>query len=126
MKYFELELNGEAIKFRLRSEDCLEIEEKNKCKMMEYIRDYSHTTVVTLLKYLRKSDVPNFSQKDACALMDKLIDNGYTLERIIYDVVYEALVVSGFLTKEELEQAKVETNQILQKIQEKNQEILQN
>ena len=106
MKYFTLDLNGEEINFRLTSLDCLEIEEKNKTKMLDYIRDYSHTTIITMLRYLRRSSVPNFSQKDACELMDKLIDNGYTFEKIVYDVIYEALVVSGFLAKEELENLK--------------------
>lgn len=106
MKYFTLDLDGEEINFRLTSADCLEIESKNKVKMLDYIRDYSHTTIITMLRYLRKSSVQNFSQKDACDLMDKLIDNGYTIEKIVYDIIYEALVVSGFLAKQELEQMK--------------------
>ena len=106
MKYFTIELDGEEINFRLTSLDCLEIEEKTKTKMLDYIRDYSHTTIITMLRYLRKSSIPNFSQKDACELMDKLIDHGYTLEKVVYEIIYEALVVSGFLSKEELEQMK--------------------
>lgn len=125
MKFYELDLNGEIIKFRLSSADCLEIEEKYKCKMLDYIRDYSHTTILTLLRYLRKSSEPNFSIKNACELMDKLIDNGYTLEKVLYDVIYEALVVSGFLTKEELEETKKETTELLDKVKEKKREVLQ-
>ena len=126
MKFFELELNGEIIKFRLRSEDCLAIEGKNKCKMLDYIRGYSHTTIITLLQYLRKSDVSNFSQKDACDLMDKLIDNGYTLEKIVFDVIYESLVISGFLTKEELEAMKASGQETAEKAKEKIAEVLAN
>ena len=126
MKFFELELNNEIIRFRLRSEDCLTIESKNKCKMLDYIRGYSHTTIVTLLQYLRKSDVPNFSQKDACDLMDKLIDNGFTLEKIVFDIIYESLVISGFLTKEELEEMKTNTKESTEKIKEKVMETLAN
>ena len=111
MKYFTIDLDGEEINFRLTSLDCLEIEEKNKTKMLNYIMDYSHTTIITMLRYLRKSSVPNFSLKDACELMDKLIDNGYTFEKIVHDIIYEALVVSGFLSKEELEELKKDARQ---------------
>ena len=125
MKFYELELNGEIIKLRLSSADCLEIEKNYKCKMLDYIKDYSHTTILTLLRYLRKSDVTNFSINNACELMDTLIDNGYTLETILYDVIYEALVVSGFLKKEELEETKEKLAQLLEKNKEKIQEVLQ-
>lgn len=125
MKFFELELNGKTIKFRLSSKDCLEIEEKKKCKMLDFIKDYSYTTIITLLRYLRKSETPNFSQDDACKLMDELVDNGYTLEKIVFDVIYEALVVSGFLTKEELEETKRETQEAEKIIAKKKAEVLQ-
>ena len=126
MNYFILELNDEVYKLRLTSADCIEIEKSKNTKMLDYIRDYSHTTIATLLRYLCKSDRPNFSMNNACELMDKLIDNGYTLERILYDVIYEALVVSGFLTKAELEEVKNTSAKALEKNKEKIQEALQN
>lgn len=125
MKFFELNLNGKTLKFRLRSEDCIAIEEKTKCKMLDYIRNYSHTAIITILRYLRKSDVPNFSQSDACNLLDELIDNGYTLEKVVYDVIYEALVVSGFLEKEELEEMKQDIRETTKKMKKKEQDILE-
>jgi hypothetical protein len=125
MKYFELELNGKVIRFRLTTSECISLEEKNKCKMLDFIRDYSHTTLVTLLQSLRKAEVPNFSKADACNLMDELIDNGYTLETILYDVIYKALVVSGFLTKEELDQMKKQTEELLQTAENEQKQIIQ-
>lgn len=125
MKYFELELNGKVIRFRLTTSECISLEEKNKCKMLDFIRDYSHTTLVTLLQSLRKAEVPNFSKADACNLMDELIDNGYTLETILYDVIYKALVVSGFLTKEELDQMKKQTEELLQTEENEQKQIIQ-
>lgn len=125
MKYFELELNGKVIRFRLTTSECISLEEKNKCKMLDFIRDYSHTTLVTLLQSLRKAEVPNFSKADACNLMDELIDNGYTLEAILYDVIYKALVVSGFLTKEELDQMKKQTEELLQTAENEQKQIIQ-
>lgn len=108
MKFFEFELNGETIKLRLTSNDCVEIEKKTGQKLLDYMQDYSMQTVLTLLMYMRRSSVPNFSMKDAGDLYDKLIDSeDYgSMEKVLYDVIFEGLVVSGFLKKEELEEIK--------------------
>ena len=82
----------------------MELEKKTGKKLFDILQDYSVTTVVTVLRYMRKSELPNFSEKDACSLYDKLIDGGYTLEDIIFKILYETAVVSGFLKKEELEE----------------------
>ena len=112
MKFYEFDLDGENIKLRLTSNDCIEIENKTGVKLLDYIQDYSMKTIVTLIMYMRRSSIPNFSMKDASALYDKLIDSEQfgTMERILYDVIFEGLVVSGFLSKEELEQMKDEMN----------------
>lgn len=112
MKYFEVELNGEVIKFRLTSSDCVEIEKKTGKSILDIIDEYSITTIVMFLKYMRRSELPQFSDKDAYELYDKLIDNGYTMERIVFDVVYEALCVSGFFKKEKLVELKKEIQEI--------------
>ena len=108
MKYYEFELNGETIKLRLTSNDCMEIEKKTNKSLLDYIQDYSMVTIITLLMYMRRSSIPNFSMKDASELYDRLIDDeSYgTMEKVLYDVVFEGLVVSGFLKKEELEEMK--------------------
>lgn len=108
MKYYEFELEGETIKLRLTSNDCIEIEKKTGVKLLDYIQDYSMQTIVTLLMYMRRSSIPNYSIKDASELYDKLIDSeDYgSMEKIIYDVIFEGLVVSGFLKKEDLEAIK--------------------
>ena len=108
MKYYEFDLDGETIKLRLTSGDCITIEEKNKCRILKYIQDSSITTMTTLLMYMVRSSQPTFNMKQASELYDKLIDNGYTMENILYDVIYEGLVVSGFLTKEQLKEIKDE------------------
>lgn len=126
MKYYILTLDGEDIKLRLTSADSVEIEKKTGVKLLDFIQDYSITTVTTLLKYMRRSEVPNFSEKDAYALYDKLVDNGYTLEDIVFKVIYETCVVSGFLKKSDLEEMMTfkEENQATLK-EKKKQEILQ-
>ncbi len=121
MKFYELDLNGQTIKLRLKSADSVVIEKKTGVKLLDFIQDYSITAVITMLTYLRRSDVPNFSEKDAYDLYDELVDSGYTLEKIMYDVIFEALVVSGFLAKEQLEEMKVAKEEAKEK---KKQEML--
>lgn len=108
MNYYTIELNGEEIKFRLTSADSMEIEKKTGKSLLDLLGDYSITNIVMLLKYMRKSSVPNISEKDACTLYDTLVDNGYSLKDILEKVIVETCVVSGFLKKEELEQIKME------------------
>lgn len=104
--------NTKEVKLRLKSLDCIEIEKKTNKKMLDLIQDYSMNTIIMLLKYMRRSELPQFSEKDACELYDELIDNGYSIDTILSDVVYEGLVASGFLTKEDLAKMKEITTQV--------------
>lgn len=106
MKYYELEVKGETIKLRLTSNDCMTIEKKTGMSILDYIQNMSITTIVTLLMYMRRSDISNFSEKDATKLYDDLIDDGYSLKEIVENVLLETLVVSGFMKKEEMEEMK--------------------
>nr|DAF83009.1 MAG TPA: tail assembly chaperone protein [Bacteriophage sp.] len=106
MKFYEIELNGETLKFRLTSNDCMVIEKKSGKSIMDYIQNLSVTTIISLLMYMRRSDVPNFSEKDAGMLYDQLIDNGWTIAKIVNDIILEALAVSGFMSKEDLTEIK--------------------
>lgn len=109
MKFYELELEGETLKFRLTSNDCMVIEKFSGKSILEYVQSMSMTTIVTMLRYLRRSELPNYSEKDAQALYDKLVDNGYTISRIVNEIILEGLAVSGFMSKEQLE----ETQQVV-------------
>lgn len=103
MKFYEFELNGETIKLRLTSNDVMTIEKKTGVSVIEYIQNFSMTTIIDMLMYMRRSSVPNFSQKDASELYDNLIDNGYTMTTIVTDLIMGGLVVSGFMSQEEME-----------------------
>ena len=103
MNYFTYELEGEELKFRLTSADCLEIEEKFDTKLLDFIQDYSMKAIITLLRYMRKSDISSFSKNDACALYDKLTDSGLTMEDILLKIIYPTACVSGFLKKDDLD-----------------------
>lgn len=106
MKYYELELNGRTVKFRLTSNDCMVIEKTTGKSIIEYIQNMSMTTIITLLKYMVRSSITNFSEKDATDLFNELIDNDYTIATIVNDIILEALAVSGFMSKEDLEKIK--------------------
>lgn len=106
MKYYELELNGEIIKLRLTSEAIMEIEKKNNKSILELMKEVTQTNIIMFLMYMRRFDIPNYSQKEASELYDKLIDNEYTMQDVLFKVIYEGLVVSGVMTKGELSQLK--------------------
>lgn len=116
MKFYEVELNGEVIKLRLSSSDCVEIEKKTGKTLIDLIDDYSISTITMLLKYMRRSEKPNFSDKEAYELYDKFIDNDYTMDKIVFDVIYEGLCVSGFFKKEQLEEMKKQVEEDYKKI----------
>ena len=100
--------NGEQkeLHLRLTSSDSIEIENKEKKSVISYLQNESMTMIVTLLRYLMKFEDKNFSFNQTQQLYDELIDSGMTMKSILLDVIYEALVVSGFLEKEEWEEMK--------------------
>lgn len=106
MKYHTIELEGKDVNFRLSSSDILEIEKKSGVPMQEYIKQASNGHCVNLLKYMRRSSVPNFSDKDANDLYDTLVDNDYSLESIYMDIILPTCVVSGLLTQSNLDDLK--------------------
>lgn len=122
MKCYEIELNGEIIKLRLTSELIMEIEKKNNKSIIEIMKDISQTNIIMLLMYMRRFEIPNYSQKEASQLYDKFIDNEYSMEDVVFKVIYEGLVVSGVMTKGELSQLKemvgIKDKEIKKKIEE--------
>lgn len=117
MKYYELELTKyitkedgtqiedgkQTYKLRLTSSNAIALETKMGGKsILDIMGNCSVTTIVKILEYMCKDSNNNFGHKEASSLYDQLVDNGYTLEKILTDVIYECLVHSGFLTKEEL------------------------
>lgn len=122
MKCYEIELNGETIKLRLTSELIMEIEKKNNKSIIEIMKDISQTNIIMLLMYMRRFEIPNYSQKEASQLYDKFIDNEYSMQDVVFKVIYEGLVVSGVMTKGELSQLKemvgIKDKEIKKKIEE--------
>ena len=115
--------NGEQKELRLRltSGDAIEIENSKKKSILEVLQDESLTSMITILRYLNKWENKNFSFQQAQTLYDELIDSGMTMKSILMDIIYEALVVSGFLEKDKWEEMK----KVYQKAQEKATKDLQ-
>lgn len=122
MKY-TYTFNGKELKLRLTSGECIEIENATRKSILEYIQEESMTMMCTLLRYMVKEingeEQRNFSLKNAQALFDELVDSGLTLKQILMDIIYETLVVSGFLEKEDWEEMKTAQTQASKKVQKK-------
>ena len=118
--YTNKEGETKELRLRLTSADAIEIENTKKMSVASYLQQESITMIVTLLRSLRKWDDKNFSFNQAQALYDELIDSGMTMKQILVDIIYEALVVSGFLEKHEWEEMK----KIQEKMTEKAKDIL--
>lgn len=114
--------NGEnkELRLRLTSGDAMEIENMTKKKITEYLQEESMSMVITILRYLNKWENKNFSLNNAQQLYDELIDSGMSMKSILINIIYEALVVSGFLEKSEWEEMK----EFLTKADEKKQQLI--
>lgn len=123
MKYTYTMSNGKELKLRLTSGECIEIENATRKSILEYIQEESMTMMCTLLRYMVKEingeEQKNFSLKNAQTLFDELVDSGMTLKQILMDVIYETLVVSGFLEKEDWEEMKTAQTQASKNIKKK-------
>lgn len=105
MKFYELELNNETIELRMTTTNAKALENKTGKGIFDLVQDMSVTNISKILMYLLKGKKENVSEKETDELVDKLVDNGYTYERIMMEIIFEALVVSGFLSQEQLEEA---------------------
>lgn len=110
------------LKLRLTSGDAMELENSRKVKILEYLQEESMTMIITMLRYLNRYENKNFSLANAQQLYDELIDSGMTMKRILTEIIYEALVVSGFLEKGEWEEMKT----MLAKLEEEKKKALLN
>jgi transcriptional regulator CtsR len=125
MKFYELELNNETIELRMTTTNAKTLESKTGKSIFDLVSDMSVTNISKMLMYLLKGKKDNVNEKEADELVDKLVDNGYTYERIMMEIIFEALVVSGFLSKEQLEEAKTMKEEVKENNKKKAMEELQ-
>lgn len=110
-RYTNKEGEEKELHLRLTSADAMEIESVKKMPITQYLQEESMGMIITMLRYLRKWEEKNFSLNNAQTLYDELIDSGQSMKSIILDVIYESLVVSGFLEKGEWEELKTQIKQ---------------
>jgi cysteinyl-tRNA synthetase len=125
MKFYELELENETIELRMTTTNAKTLESKTGKSIFDLVSDMSVTNISKMLMYLLKGKKDNVNEKEADELVDKLVDNGYTYEKIMMEVIFEALVVSGFLSKEQLEEAKTMKEEVKEQNKKKAMEELQ-
>ena len=112
MRYFTFMFNDKEINMRLNSSDCEKIEKTYNCTLLDYVQQGSVTSLVTLLQHMRAGAGEIFTRNMAYSFYDELVDNGYTIEKILMEIIYETLVVSGVISKEDLEVIKNEKEKI--------------
>ena len=116
MKFYEYEyetFEGEkkTLKLRLVSGDMKLIEKLTGTSLLDYVSNPTITMLTTMLRYMSRPAITNFSEKDSEKLYDELVDAGLTMENIYLDIIMETLVVSGFMKKEDLEDMKNTTKE---------------
>ena len=116
MKFYEYNyetFDGEKkeLKLRLVSSDMKLIEKFTQMSLLDYVSNPTITMMTTMLRYMMRANIPNYSEKDADKLYDELVDAGLTMENIYLDIIMETLVVSGFMKKEDLETRKSNTQE---------------
>jgi len=115
MKFYEYEyeLNGETkvLKLRLTSSDMKIVERNTNMSLVDYVSSPTITMLTTMLRYMMRANIPNYSEKDADKLYDELVDAGLTMENIYLDIIMETLVVSGMMKKEELDEMKTQSQE---------------
>lgn len=124
MKYFTFKLNEEEINMRLNSSACEQIEKTYNCTLLDFVQQGSVTSIITLLQHMRAGADRNFTKNMAYAFYDDLVDNGYTIEKILMNIIYETLVVSGVISKEDLEKIKGEQEKINNMTEEEKRELI--
>ena len=115
MKYHTIDLNGKEYNFRLTVNDIESIERKLNVKILDYIQDYSIITTVHLLQKMWKhEDGHATSHEEAAELFEELVDNGWALQDIAQNIVWQTCVVSGLLRQSDLNKALEKQNQATQ------------
>lgn len=108
MRFYEYDyktFDGEekTLKLRLVSADMKTIEKKTGVSLLDYVSNPTITMLTTMLMFMNRPNKSNFSATEAEQLYDELVDAGLTMEEIYINIIMEALVVSGFMKKEELD-----------------------
>lgn len=120
----DTEGNEKEIAMRLISSDCEKIEKAYNCTLLDYVQQGSVTSIVTLLQHMRAGAGECFTRNMAYSFYDELVDNGYTIETILMDIIYETLVVSGVISEEDLKEIKADREKVKNMTDEEKAELV--
>ena len=112
LNYKDSEGNEKEVALRLTSIDCENIEKQYNCSLLEYVQQGSITSIINMLYYMRKGAEGNFTKNMAYSFYDELVDSGYTVMDILDKVVWEGLVVSGVMSREDLDNIRAEREKV--------------
>lgn len=124
MRYFTFNFNNEDINMRLNSSSCEQIEKTYNCRLLDFVQQGSVTSLITLLQHMRIGAGENFTRNMANGFYDELVDNQYTIEKILMEIIYPTLVVSGVLSQEDFDSIKEEREKIKNMTDEEKEELI--
>lgn len=124
MRYFTFNFNGNDINMRLNSSSCEQIEKTYNCRLLDFVQQGSVTSLITLLQHMRIGAGENFTRNMANGFYDELVDNEYTIEKILMEIIYPTLVVSGVLSQEDFNSIKEEREKIKNMTDEEKMELI--
>lgn len=110
--YKDSEGNEKEVGLRLTSMDCENIEKQYNCTLLDFVQQGSISSIVTMLYYMRKGAGENYTKNMAYSFYDELVDAGYTMMDILDKIIWEGLVVSGIMSKEDLENIRSEREKV--------------
>lgn len=98
------EIKGKTYHFKFKSKKLVDLEKLTGKSIIDLLQDMSMSNIARLLKYGCVDDVDEFQ------LLDDLLEE-MTYEKIVTDVILETCVVSGIISKKQL-------NEINDKVEE--------
>ena len=123
--YKDSEGNEKEVALRLTSLDCENIEKQFNCSLLDYVQQGSITSIVNLLYYMRKGAGESYTKNMAYGFYDELVDSGYTMMDILDKVIWEGLVISGIMSKEDLNNIREERKKVENMTEEEKQELVE-
>lgn len=123
--YKDSEGNEKKVGLRLTSMDCENIEKQYNCTLLDFVQQGSISSIVTMLQYMRKGAGENFTKNQAYSFYDELVDAGYTIKDMLDKIIWEGLVVSGVMSKEDLDNIRKERTKIENMSDEEKEELVE-
>ena len=123
--YKDSEGNEKEVALRLTSLDCENIEKQFNCSLLDYVQQGSITSIVNLLYYMRKGAGESYTKNMDYGFYDELVDSGYTMMDILDKIIWEGLVVSGIMSKEDLNNIRAEREKVNKMTEEEKQELVE-